>query len=389
MDIKGILKDVMIKQYGIQNDMQFFFAPGRVNLIGEHTDYNGGHVFPCALSMGTYCAVRVNETNKVRGYSINLEENGILETALDAVIYKKEDNWFNYVKGVIRVLQDKGYTINKGLDFVYYGDIPNGSGLSSSASLEVLTAYVIDLIFNLEIDRLELVTLCQKAENEFVGVNCGILDQFAVGFGKKNHGILLDCNRLEYKYSKIDLKDYSLIVANTNKKRALAESAYNTRRAECDMALSELKTKLNITALGEMTNEVFESHKHLVKDNVRRKRAKHAVSENQRTLLAFEALNSGELKKFGEMMNQSHLSLKEDYEVTGKELDTLVSLAWDYEHTLGARMTGAGFGGCTVNLVKTTEINGFIETVGQLYKKQIGYDADFYLVEIGSGPKEI
>lgn len=366
-----------------------FFSPGRVNLIGEHTDYNGGNVFPCALSFGTYGVIRLREDSKVRMYSGNFEEIGIIEFSLEDIKYKKEDNWVNYPKGVIDVMKKHGYNINKGFDVVVYGNIPNGAGLSSSASLELLIAVMMNSLFNFNIDRVDLVKFSQEAENKFVGVNCGIMDQFAIGMGKENNAILLDCNTLKYNYCPIELKNEVLIIANTNKRRGLADSKYNERRSECEEALVELKTKLNITSLGDLSIKEFEENKNLIKSDIRLKRAKHAVYENQRTLMAKDALTNNDLVTFGKLMNESHISLRDDYEVTGIELDTLVELAWKHEGVLGARMTGAGFGGCTVALVKKDKVDDFIKNVGQGYKEKIGYEASFYIANIGNGTREI
>lgn len=375
--------------FGNKEGVRAFFSPGRVNLIGEHTDYNGGNVFPCALSFGTYGAISLREDKKIRMFSNNFKDLGIIEFDSEGIKYEKEHDWANYPKGVIDVLKKKGHKIDKGFDVVIDGNIPNGAGLSSSASLELLIAVMLDKLFDLNIDRVDLVKYSQEAENKFIGVNCGIMDQFAIGMGKDNSAILLDCNTLKYNYSKVDLKDEVLIIANTNKRRGLADSKYNERRSECETALEELKAKLDINALGELSIEEFEENKELIKDDIRRKRAKHAVYENIRTLKAKEALEKNDLKTFGELMNASHISLRDDYEVTGIELDTLVEIAWKQEGTLGSRMTGAGFGGCTVSLVKKNCAENFIKNVSEGYKEKIGYDADFYIANIGSGTREV
>ncbi|MBY0754316.1 galactokinase [Clostridium sardiniense] len=375
--------------FGDKEGVRAFFSPGRVNLIGEHTDYNGGNVFPCALSFGTYGAISLREDKKIRMFSNNFKDLGIIEFDLEGIKYEKDHDWANYPKGVIDVLNKKGHKIDKGFDIVIDGNIPNGAGLSSSASLELLIAVMLDKLFDLNIDRVDLVKYSQEAENKFIGVNCGIMDQFAIGMGKDDSAILLDCNTLKYNYSKIDLKDEVLIIANTNKRRGLADSKYNERRSECETALEELKTKLDINALGEVSIEEFEENKELIKDDIRRKRAKHAVYENIRTLKAKEALEKNDLNTFGDLMNASHISLRDDYEVTGIELDTLVELAWEQEGTLGSRMTGAGFGGCTVSLVKRDCAEDFIKKVGEGYKEKIGYNADFYIANIGSGTREV
>ena len=383
--IKNTFKNI----FGENGKERYFFSPGRVNLIGEHTDYNGGNVFPCALSFGTYGVIRIREDEKVRMFSSNFEEVGVIEFSLKDIKFEKAHDWVNYAKGVIDVMKKHGYNINKGFDVVIYGNIPNGAGLSSSASLELLIAVMMDSLFNFEINRVDLVKFSQEAENKFVGVNCGIMDQFAIGMGKENNAILLDCNTLKYNYCPIELKNEVLVIANTNKRRGLADSKYNERRSECEKALEELKVKLNISSLGDLTIDDFEKNKELIKDEVRLKRAKHAVYENQRTLMAKDALESNDLITFGKLMNESHISLRYDYEVTGIELDTLVELAWNHSGVLGARMTGAGFGGCTVALVKKDSVDDFIKTIGQGYKDKIGYEASFYIAEVGNGTREI
>ncbi|NLL30085.1 MAG: galactokinase [Clostridiales bacterium] len=377
------------KIYSYIEGVRTFFSPGRVNLIGEHTDYNGGNVFPCALSFGTYGAIGLRNDKVVRMYSDNFPEVGIIEFHLDSIKFEKEHDWVNYPKGVLDVILKNGYNIERGFDIYIYGNIPNGAGLSSSASLEVLIGVMMDTLFDLNIDRIQLVKFAQEAENKFIGVNCGIMDQFAIGMGKRDHAILLDCNTLNYSYSPLELKDLVLVIGNTNKRRGLADSKYNERRSQCETALSELKKTLNINSLGELSIEEFENNKHLITDDINRKRAKHAVYENQRTLKAKEALSNGDLFSFGKLMNESHISLKEDYEVTGIELDTLVELAWNHEGTIGSRMTGAGFGGCTVSLVKRDKVGDFIKKVGQGYEEKIGYEASFYIANVGDGTREI
>lgn len=377
------------EKFGYENDVRVFFSPGRVNLIGEHTDYNGGHVFPCALSFGTYGAISQRNDKIVRMYSENFEDKGIISFEIDNLKNEEEHDWANYPKGVIDVLRKHGYDVNQGFDMLVYGNIPNGAGLSSSASLELLMAVMMNDIHQFNIDRVELVKYCQEAENNFIGVNCGIMDQFSIGMGQDSSAILLDCNTLDYKYSTVDLKDEVIVIANTNKRRGLADSKYNERRSECEEALKELQTELKISTLGELTEDEFEKNKHLIKSDIRAKRAKHAVYENQRTLKAVKALEDNDIETFGKLMNQSHNSLRDDYEVTGKELDTLVDLASKHEGTVGARMTGAGFGGCTVSIVKRNNVDDFINNVGKQYKEIIGYDAHFYVANIGAGTREI
>ena len=366
-----------------------FFAPGRVNLIGEHTDYNGGNVFPCAIDKGTYGLVKKRNDRKFRMYSENFADLGVMEFTLDELTNDKKHDWANYPKGVIKMFLEAGQKIDSGFDILFSGNIPNGAGLSSSASIEMLTAIVLKDLFNLSIDPVEMAQLGKKTENLFIGVNSGIMDQFAIAMGKKDNAILLDCNTLKYDYVPVVLKDEVIVIANTNKRRGLADSKYNERRAECDEALAELQTKLPIKALGELSIEQFEANKDLIKSPIRQKRAKHAVYENQRTLKAQKELSAGNLAEFGKLMNQSHISLRDDYEVTGVELDTLAALAWEQPGVVGSRMTGAGFGGCTVSIVKKDKVDDFIKNVGEAYKNKIGYAADFYIASVSDGAKKL
>jgi len=387
------MKETMLKYFQeVFQDtegVKVFFAPGRVNLIGEHTDYNGGHVFPCALTIGTYAAVRLRKDRKLRFYSMNFTEKGILTSSLDDLVYKKEDDWANYPKGVLWALGEHSYKVERGFDIVYFGNIPNGSGLSSSASIEVLTGYIAKQLCGLNIDLIKISLVSQYAENKFNGVNCGIMDQFAIAMGKKDHAIFLDTSDLQYEYAPLELGDARLVIACSNKKRGLGDSKYNERRSECEEALKRLKTVVNINSLGDLSEEEFELHKKVIQDAVLIKRAKHAVYENRRTVQAVDALKAKNIRKFGLLMNASHVSLRDDYEVTGIELDTLVETAWEQGGVIGARMTGAGFGGCTVNIVKKDGVDAFIQNVGKAYENKIGYKADFYVVEIGDGPKEL
>ncbi|AQR97100.1 galactokinase [Clostridium saccharoperbutylacetonicum] len=366
-----------------------YFSPGRVNLIGEHTDYNGGNVFPCALTIGTYALVTKRSDKKVLVSSLNFKELGIIEFNLENMVYDKAHDWANYPKGVIKTFENHGFNITNGFEILFYGNIPNGSGLSSSASIEVLMGVILNETFNFNIDMVEIVKMCQEAENKFIGVNCGIMDQFAIGMGKDNCAILLDCNTLNYSYSNIDMEGYKIVIANTNKKRGLADSKYNERRSECEDALAKIQKVKNIKALGELTEEEFEEVKDCIGDPIKIKRAKHAVYENRRTLKAVKALEENDLALFGKLMNASHVSLRDDYEVTGIELDTLVALAWETEGVIGARMTGAGFGGCTVNIVKEDCIDAFIEKVKKAYTDKIGYEPDFYVVNISGGARKL
>ena len=366
-----------------------FFSPGRVNLIGEHTDYNGGHVFPCAIHRGTYALVKKRDDKKFRMYSENFENFGIIEFLLDNLVNEKKHKWVNYPKGVVKMFIEAGYKIDSGFDVLFYGNIPNGSGLSSSASIEIVTSIILKDLYNLDIDMVEMVKLSQKAENQFIGVNSGIMDQFAVGMGKKDNAILLDCNTLKYSYAPVILKDEVLVIGNTNKKRGLADSKYNERRAECEEALKDLQKELDIQSLGELSVEEFNKSEKLIKNEINRKRAKHAVCENQRTIKAQKELMEGNLEEFGRLMNESHVSLRDDYEVTGIELDTMVEIAWNQEGVIGSRMTGAGFGGCTISIVKKNAVDKFIANVGKEYKERVGLNADFYVVNISDGAKKL
>ena len=387
----GCMKETILRRFaeifGDTEGVKVYFAPGRVNLIGEHTDYNGGHVFPCALTIGTYGAARRRTDNKLCLYSMNFEKLGVIESSLDDLIASKEAGWTNYPKGVMWAFGEKGMQIPYGMDLMLYGNIPNGSGLSSSASVEVLTGSILRDFYGFDVSNLDLALIGQYAENHFNKVNCGIMDQFAIAMGKKDHAIFLDTADLSYTYAPIALEGAKIVIACSNKKRGLGDSKYNERRSECEKALAELQEKVDIKSLGELDEEGFETYQSAIGDEVRRKRAKHAVYENQRTIRAVEALKKNDVAQFGQLMNASHVSLRDDYEVTGIELDTLVEEAWKVDGVIGSRMTGAGFGGCTVSIVKDEAIDAFIEKVGSAYLKKIGYQADFYVVEIGDGPK--
>lgn len=375
--------------FGDTTGARTYFAPGRVNLIGEHTDYNGGHVFPCALTIGTYGVARQRADRKLRFYSMNFEHLGVIESSLDGLKPEKEADWTNYPKGVMWAFKKRGFEIPYGMDLLLFGNIPNGSGLSSSASVEVLTGFILRDMFGFDVTNQDLALIGQYSENNFNGVNCGIMDQFAIAMGKKDHAIFLDTADLSFEYAPIHLEGAKIVIACSNKKRGLGDSKYNERRSECETALAEIQEVVGINSLGDLTEEQFEQYKSAIKDDVRTKRAKHAVYENQRTIKAVAALKANDIAQFGQLMNASHVSLRDDYEVTGIELDTLVEEAWKVDGVIGSRMTGAGFGGCTVSIVKKEAIDGFIEKVGAEYLKKIGYAADFYVVEIGDGPSLI
>lgn len=389
MEMKETILKTFAEVFGDAEGAKAYFAPGRVNLIGEHTDYNGGHVFPCALTIGTYGAVRKRNDNKLRFYSMNFEHLNVIESSLDDLTPRKNAGWTNYPKGVMWALREKGYEIPCGIDLMLFGNIPNGSGLSSSASVEVLTGYILNDLFDLGISNQDLALLGQFSENNFNGVNCGIMDQFAIAMGKKDHAIFLDTADLSFEYAPIKLEGAKIVISCSNKKRGLGDSKYNERRAECEEALEEIRQKVKVDSLGDLSEEQFEEVRDAIKDATRQKRAKHAVYENQRTIKAVQALKANDIELFGKLMNASHVSLRDDYEVTGIELDTLVEEAWKVEGVIGSRMTGAGFGGCTVSIVKDDAVDTFIEKVGTAYKATIGYAADFYVVQIGDGPAKL
>ena len=372
-----------------QKEKLYFFAPGRVNLIGEHTDYNGGHVFPCALSFGTHCVFCKRDDDKIRLHSLNLPEKGVIEADLNHIEYKKEQDWANYPLGMIKTIQNHGYKLDHGFELLFWGDIPNGAGLSSSASIELATAVAMNKAFNLHIPQVELVKMAQEDENKFVGMNCGIMDQFASGMGKEDHAILLDCNTLDYEYVPLNLRGVSIVIINSNKKHALVTSEYNTRRKECEHALKELQQKLPVKSLGELSIEQFEQNKHLITSEVERRRAKHAVYENQRTLQAAAALKKGDLATFGKLMNESHISLRDDYETSAPELDIIAETAWSVPGVLGARITGGGFGGCAVALVKDEAVKPLMDAINRIYPERTGLKADFYIASAGGPARQM
>ena len=374
--------------YGTDKTPEMYFAPGRVNLIGEHTDYNGGHVFPCALTIGTYGAVTTRDDRKLRFYSANFP--GIVETSLDDLTPSNEAGWTNYPKGVMWAFEKRGYKIPCGMDILIYGDIPNGSGLSSSASLEVLTGLMLKDTFGFDdLTMQDLALIGQYSENNFNGMNCGIMDQFASAMGKQDNAIFLDTSTLNYTYAPVKLADARIVITNSKVKHSLVSSAYNDRRRECETALKMLQTVVDIQTLGDLNEEQFEKYKDAITDPVCQKRAKHAVYENQRTIRAVEALNAGNLEEFGRLINASHVSLRDDYETSCEETDLLASLAWEIPGVLGSRITGGGFGGCTVSIVKNDAIDTFTEKIGPAYEKATGHKAEFYIVDIGDGAHKL
>lgn len=371
--------------FGEGGQIHTYFAPGRVNLIGEHTDYNGGHVFPCALTLGTYGIVRDRDDRKLRLYSVNIDSVGVVEVSLDEIVPTKEASWTNYPKGVVWAFEKRGFKLTHGMDVLIYGDIPNGSGLSSSASLEVLTGVILKDTFGFDVSMVDVALIGQDAENNFNGCNCGIMDQFASAMGKKDNAIFLDTNTLNYTYAPVKLPDAKIVITNSKVKHSLVNSAYNDRRNECETALKELQAVVDIKTLGDLTQEQFEEHKNAIKDEIRQKRAKHAVYENQRAINAVEALKANDIERFGKLMNASHESLRYDYEVSCEEIDILVDLAQAMSGVIGSRITGGGFGGCTVSIVKNDTVDKFTEEIGKAYLEKVGHEAEFYVVDIGDG----
>lgn len=366
-----------------------YFSPGRINLIGEHTDYNGGKVFPCAITMGTYGIVSPREDKMVYAFSDNLPELGTLSFSLEDITYEKEDNWTNYVKGMLLYIQEKLDEFSHGFDLFIYGTIPNGASLSSSASLEVLTGVIANDLYQANLSGETIAKLGMRVENEFLNLNSGIMDQFIIANAKKRHALLLDTNTLEYEQIPLNLPDHKIVIMNSLTRRELVDSEYNTRREQCEEALEMLQKVVSISSLGELSESEFEEYKYAITDSVLARRAKHAVYENVRTEKAAEALRNNQLEAFGQLMNESHLSLHEDYEVTVKETDFLVRSAWRQEGVLGARMTGGGFGGCCIAIVENDEVDSFIDHVGADYEEEIGFLPEFYIAETEDGAQKI
>lgn len=385
-------KEELLKEYETtfgEKGKNVFFSPGRINVIGEHTDYNGGHVFPAAISLGVYGIYGPREDKKVRLFSGNVDGD-IVEFNIDDTTVEKDDRfWTNYFKGMIAYLREKYDNIDHGFNLYIKANLPSGSGLSSSAAIEMLMGIILKDEFDLDVDRIALAKMGQRTENEFVGLNSGIMDQFACIMGKKDSAIFLDCNSLDYEYLPLALGDYEIIIMATNKEHTLTDSAYNNRVRECHNALEKLQKQLDIKSLGELDNDTLDEYSYLINDETELKRARHAVSENQRTLRATKAMKTGDLAKLGRLINASHISLHYDYEVTGKELDTLVEASWKQPGVLGARMIGGGFGGSAIAIVKKSEAENFKQEVGKIYRDAIGYDASFYDAEIVDGTKRI
>lgn len=389
MDNKG-MREEFIKIFKDNNsDIAVFYAPGRVNLIGEHTDYNGGHVLPCALTLGIFGAFRLRDDNQLRFYSLSYPQTGIVESNLNSLLDSRTGGWSNYPQGMIWTLQQKGYNISRGLDMLVYSHLPVGCGLSSSAALEVMTGLALSKLFNLSLTTLQLAQFGQYCENQYINVRCGIMDQFASAFGKADQAIFLDTNTCEYEYAPLNFEHTKIIIANTNVKHSLASSAYNQRRSQCENALKQLQTVCDIKSLGDINETEFEACKAVIRDETERKRARHAVYENQRTIRAYQALKNNDLARFGQLMNESHISLRDDYEVSCPQLDFLAQSGWMMNGVSGSRMTGGGFGGCTVSLVNDDAVASFITVLGQQYFEKFNLKAEFYIAQAGDGAKEI
>ncbi|CAH1210841.1 Galactokinase [Paenibacillus plantiphilus] len=369
--------------------IRVFHAPGRVNLIGEHTDYNGGYVLPAALTFGTTLLIRKREDNQLGMASTNFALHK--QISMDAITYDEADEWMNYPKGIVKELQKSGCRFESGFDLLFHGEIPNGSGLSSSASIEVVTAFALHALSGcFEMDTIDIAKLCQRSENEFNGVQCGIMDQFAVANGRKDHAILLMCDTLEYDLIPFNTGSYQLVIGNTNKRRGLLDSKYNERRSQCEQAVRELRAAFpDLTLLGQLTLAEYNANQHLISDEIIRSRAKHVIEEIDRVHRSIEVLRVNDLEAFGKLMNESHDSLRDLYEVTGAELDAMVNAARSVPGVLGSRMTGAGFGGCTVSLVHEDHIEWFKLEVGRKYTELTGLNAEFYTCKIGNGVEQL
>jgi len=387
--MKDKLLDLFRETYGDTDGVRVFFVPGRVNIIGEHVDYNGGHVLPCPIEMGTYCAIRSRDDREIRMYSANFPEPGIVNWNYSELVNRVDAAWSNYPAGVLWAMASKGLRPERGFDVVFLGDIPKQAGLSSSASIEVLTGFAMNEIFGFDTSLVDLALMGQKAENIFIGMGCGIMDQFSAALGKVGQAIFLNTADLTYEYVPLDLGKYCILIMNTCKQRHLTDSKYNERLAECRRALTWLQFELDVNYLCDLDEEQFEEYKYLIEDETEQKRAKHVIYENVRTIKAKALLEEGNLAEAGKLLNQSHISLQRDYEVTGIELDTLVESAWEQEGVLGARMTGAGFGGCAICIAEKDRVDEIKRNVGEMYAKKIGYEAEFYITDVGGGPEEI
>ena len=386
---KGELIRSFYEAFGPGAEPRVFFAGGRVNLIGEHVDYNGGHVLPCALTMGTWGLLRRRTDDRLRFYSLNFPQAGVLEGTLRSVRFHERNQWTNYVLGMLFALGERGIVLNSGFELLIYGNIPNGSGLSSSASLEMVAGEAFRACYDLDVTNVELALLGQRAENGFIGLNSGIMDQFSIALGQEDSAVFLNTGTLSYEYVPVELGDNVILIMNTCKRRTLADSKYNERRAECESALKALQKKLPVKDLASVDLRTFEKNKGLIENETERKRAEHVIYECARTVEACKMLRQGDLVSFGRLMDASHDSLRDLYAVSCKELDTLVNEARKCPGGLGARMTGAGFGGCAVAIVNRDAVDAVMEKVGTAYEAAIGYPCAFYVASIGGGPKEL
>jgi|LGOV01.1.fsa_nt_gb galactokinase len=389
MIIRELLKDFYEKFYVANNKCNIFFAPGRVNLIGGHVDYHGGSVLPCAINYGTYLVISKRDDNEVYGFSKNFKDIGILRKGFDNLEYDESDNWFNYPKGIIKNLINKGYKMPNGFNMLFYGNIPNGAGLSSSASLELVILMALNSIFDLKLTKIEMVLIAKEVENDYIGVNCGIMDQYAVAFGKKNYAILLDCENVKHEYVALNLDDYKIMIVNSNKQRKLSDSKYNKRRSESYLGLKKLMNKANKNSISELDVSDFEKYSDEISDEIQRKRSKHVIYENYRTKKASKLLQENDLVSFGKLITASHYSLKNDYEVSCNELDYLVEILENDKDVIGSRMTGAGFGGCTVNIVNDKEIERITNKVNKMYYEKFGFKPSIYIANVVDGCKEV
>ncbi|MDD6667387.1 MAG: galactokinase [Lachnospiraceae bacterium] len=383
------LKKEFVEKFGGEGDIRCYFAPGRVNLIGEHTDYNGGHVFPCALSMGNYAVARKRDDKIVRWYNATYPKDGVQTADITKLAPNDNGVWYDYQQGVIWEFEKHGFHVPNGYDMVMGSDLPAGSGLSASASIEEVAAVILRDLFSIDMTMVDCALMGQLSENEYNGMNCGIMDQFASAMGKKDCAIFLDTNTLKYDYVPLNLKNEKIVITNSKVKHSLAGSAYNDRRRESEQALSDLQKVVSIKTLGDLTDGEFDRYADAIPDEICRKRAHHAVYENQRTIKAVDALKKGDLEAFGKLMNESHVSLRDDYDVSCKELDILAEEAWKIPGVIGSRMTGGGFGGCTVSIVKEDAVDIFKETIAKVYKERTGLDCEFYIADASDGARRI
>lgn len=388
MNIKNLVKEYK-EIFNSQSNIKGYFAPGRVNLIGGHVDYHGGFVLPCAINYGTYMIISKRDDKLINGYSMNFSDQGIIKGNIDDLKRDLSDDWFSYVKGIVKLLNENGHQIDQGFNLLLNGNIPNGAGLSSSASLEIVLLEGLNDLFNLNLSNKEMVLIAQSVENDYIGVNCGIMDQYAVAFGKDNNAILLDCEKVEHEYVPLYLKDNKILIVNSNKQRKLSESKYNERRSESTGALKLILEKSDKEFVNQLTEEDYSLYKNIISNETNRKRAKHVIFENLRTKKAHDALINDNLIEFGQCINESHISLKEDYEVSCEELDYIAEYLQNLKGTIGARMTGAGFGGCVVSIVNESVIKEITDELNMMYKEKFGYKPSIYIADVGNGSNKI